>query len=1132
MTELSSSQIVSSSFTGDVSSTIQSQATSISVVTGQSSSQIQTSSPTDDSSTIQIQETSTTAATGLTSSQIQASSPTVDSSTIQIQATSTTVQKDTTSFVVMDSTSAATGLTSSQIQASSPTGDSSTIQIQASSPTDDSSTIQFQATGTTAATGLSSSQIQGSSPTVQKDTTSFVVMDSSSAATGLTSSQIQASSPTGDSSTIQIQASPTDYSSTIQIQAIGTTAATGLTSSQIQASSPTIDPSTIQIQATSTTVQKDTTSFVVMDSSVIQIQATSTTVPKDTSSFVAMDSSSAATGLTSSQIRSSNPTVDSSTIQIQAASTTVRKDTATFVVMDSSSGDQSTKQMQATSTAEPKDTTSFVVMDSYSAAKGLSSSQIQASNPTVDSATMQIQATSATEFIMNLVTSTDALPSPPTTTSVKLPSSFAIAPTATTQGAEIVSSTQSPSSAPCSTNPCDVNAVCTNVGNTFSCSCNTGYTGTGKTCTDVNECTSSPGICGNSLCENRFGSYVCKCPTGFFYIGNKCEEALSYKLEFTVIEGASYSDDLQNKTSKTYMELQKALESDVEADFKASSQSSNYLGAYLESFSRDDAQSSGGVVVTFTIFTEKAAFNATPTVLGTAFNSGLKDDTVGGIKKRILGNDYVLAKSTNGKDFSPSLDNVVADINECSQSPAICGDGQKCENLPGTYRCYCASPGTHLVKGTCVGAFLYQLEFTIIEGASYSNDLQDKTSPTYMALQKALEADVEANFQASSQSSNFFGAYLESFSPDNAQSSGGVVVNFTIFINNTAFDATPTVLGTAFNSGLNDQTVGVILKRVLGNDYVLAKSSDGKNFSPSLGNVVVDINECSRNPAICGDGQKCENYPGTYRCYCISPGKYLVGETCNGILSYEGGFVIINRNYTPMYNDKNSIEYLQFTEEVASWVEKYYLKTKFAANLVGVRVIKLYPGSVGVDTISAFDPAATGITASGLSQELESELDLEKSGKYIGPLQLTRDPGENALNFSDYDECNPAEDIHIPDCAEHASCVNLEATYNCSCNEGYTGDGVTCIALPPLLEVDKEDSLKVKYMFSTLLVFLALCIIFSIVFILLSVCQILERRKLYQLTKKVERVEMQSEYSDSITAPTHRRSAAMYNYYD
>ena len=43
------------------------------------------------------------------------------------------------------------------------------------------------------------------------------------------------------------------------------------------------------------------------------------------------------------------------------------------------------------------------------------------------------------------------------------------------------------------------------------------------------------------------------------------------------------------------------------------------------------------------------------------------------------------------------------------------------------------------------------------------------------------------------------------------------------------------------------------------------------------------------------------------------------------ILSYQGGFVIINRVYIPAYNDKNSAEYLQFSEEVAAAVSVYKL---------------------------------------------------------------------------------------------------------------------------------------------------------------------------------------------------------------
>jgi plasmid maintenance system killer protein len=39
-------------------------------------------------------------------------------------------------------------------------------------------------------------------------------------------------------------------------------------------------------------------------------------------------------------------------------------------------------------------------------------------------------------------------------------------------------------------------------------------------------------------------------------------------------------------------------------------------------------------------------------------------------------------------------------------------------------------------------AFSYQLQFTILEGATYSKDFQDPTTQTYLQLQQDLENNV------------------------------------------------------------------------------------------------------------------------------------------------------------------------------------------------------------------------------------------------------------------------------------------------------------------------------------------------------------------------------------------------------
>jgi MYXO-CTERM domain-containing protein len=55
---------------------------------------------------------------------------------------------------------------------------------------------------------------------------------------------------------------------------------------------------------------------------------------------------------------------------------------------------------------------------------------------------------------------------------------------------------------------------CTDVPGTYTCSCPTGYSFNGTTCVDVNEC-GTPGTCGPGTCMNTVGSYVCTCNAGY-----------------------------------------------------------------------------------------------------------------------------------------------------------------------------------------------------------------------------------------------------------------------------------------------------------------------------------------------------------------------------------------------------------------------------------------------------------------------------------------------------------------------------------------------------------------------------------------------------------------------------------------
>ncbi|XP_078603619.1 uncharacterized protein LOC144877552 isoform X4 [Branchiostoma floridae x Branchiostoma japonicum] len=63
------------------------------------------------------------------------------------------------------------------------------------------------------------------------------------------------------------------------------------------------------------------------------------------------------------------------------------------------------------------------------------------------------------------------------------------------------------------TDNCSPQATCSDTPDSFTCTCNPGYTGNGVTCTDVDECASNNGGC-EGTCTNNVGSFDCACGAG------------------------------------------------------------------------------------------------------------------------------------------------------------------------------------------------------------------------------------------------------------------------------------------------------------------------------------------------------------------------------------------------------------------------------------------------------------------------------------------------------------------------------------------------------------------------------------------------------------------------------------------
>lgn len=72
---------------------------------------------------------------------------------------------------------------------------------------------------------------------------------------------------------------------------------------------------------------------------------------------------------------------------------------------------------------------------------------------------------------------------------------------------------------------CAVAATCTNTPGSFSCACDPGFSGDGRTCTDDDECASGAHDCAaDATCTNTPGTWTCACDAGFSGDGRVCDD--------------------------------------------------------------------------------------------------------------------------------------------------------------------------------------------------------------------------------------------------------------------------------------------------------------------------------------------------------------------------------------------------------------------------------------------------------------------------------------------------------------------------------------------------------------------------------------------------------------------------------
>ncbi|CAB4010958.1 fibrillin-2-like isoform X48, partial [Paramuricea clavata] len=207
-----------------------------------------------------------------------------------------------------------------------------------------------------------------------------------------------------------------------------------------------------------------------------------------------------------------------------------------------------------------------------------------------------------------------------------------------------------------------------------------------------------------------------------------------------------------------------------------------------------------------------------------------------------------------------------------------------------------------------------------------------------------------------------------------------------------------------------------------------------------------DIDECTdlTPPLRCrGVGQGCTNYPGGYRCNCISPGQQLTDDEsgCVDVMAaVQGQILITNQVFLADYNDPRSAAYFQITQVIIIQLTGLFRRTAtLRSKFLSITILGLFQGSVGVDYVVTFNDTS-GVNNEIIQEELVGALNTTNNDTFPGGLQISSD-----LTFQDYDECNPTGSNPTPVCGHNATCVNRNISYDCVCDEGFVNNGTSCI---------------------------------------------------------------------------------------
>ncbi|XP_027863737.1 mucin-like protein isoform X2 [Xiphophorus couchianus] len=562
----------------------------------------------------------------------------------------------------------------------------------------------------------------------------------------------------------------------------------------------------------------------------------------------------------------------------------------------------------------------------------------------------------------------------------------------------------------CQTNNggCHPSAVCTNLDGGRTCQCSSGFTGDGVQCTDVNECTRERICHWNATCTNNPGSFACTCNAGYkgngIYLCMDIDECSENRVCSTLLgfkgcvnTPGSYRCTCQSgfqATGQNCIDIDECANNicSPNADCK------NSVGSYQ--------------------CTCKSGF----------VGNGL---TCADINECIAGNECdskAVCINRLGSYQCLCVEGFVGDgrrcedIDECAK-PNICPSFSTCVNNPGSYKCDCGSglifngskcndideckAGQCSPSANCTnshGSFSCQC-LSGYRGDGFTCDDIDECSLNSKCHLKAVCKNVPGSFNCTCMT-GYSGDGLQCNDINECLVNNGGCKNKATCVNNQGSFACQCQSG-----------------------FILINKT-----------ICQDINECVEKSNPCGVNEECKNTDGSYECPCQAgfnrPASNMacvdrdecqdkpchINATClNTIGSYS---CTCKRGFTGNGShclDKDECAQAQICHTRAT-----------CTNTVG----------------GFFCSCQQGFTGDGFSCEDVNEC--SRSNTTCPPFsQCVNSPGSyvcSCLNgtVASNDTCVPPVFLCDPPCHSKGLCHLSPSGYQCVCDMGFDGNGVTC----------------------------------------------------------------------------------------